>query len=85
MAICYPPIGRRRRRHLANVGLGGAKYMTSPTVFRTWRTAWMALEGIPALLAGVDARLRRRERGNHFLPNWRIAANSEAIRPGIPI
>ena len=32
--------------------------MTTPTAFPTWRTAWMALDGVQPLLAKADALLR---------------------------
>lgn len=41
--------------------------MTRPIAFPTWRTAWNALDGIPALLANADALMRRRARGNQLL------------------
>jgi hypothetical protein len=51
--------------------------MTTPAAFPTWRTAWMALEGIPPLLTNVDALLRRRARGNHLVPKWDVKLTAE--------
>jgi hypothetical protein len=58
--------------------------MTTPTAFPTWRTAWMALDGIAPLLANVDALLRRRARGNHLLPKWDVTLTAE-LRAGLEL